>query len=241
MLRRRKRRKIGPPSRAMRQLALFLLIATSGTMLVLASQFRPSPAPAPAPVVPAVPAPASSAEAVAAPGKPFQAPAMPAAAPSKLAAPAPAAPTSPSPSTSIPAEAAEDVPAAHYPPEDLIATDDALTIRLHSAEIRLAGLDDLPRTTVCLDAGQMWGCGQQARVALYNLVRGHAIDCTAGRRLPGRAISANCRVGGTDLATAQVAGGWARPAVPGTLQAEMEAARQGNLGLWRGNWTLKAP
>jgi endonuclease YncB( thermonuclease family) len=122
-----------------------------------------------------------------------------------------------------------------------MSTDDALTIRFRTGRVRLAGLEDLPRRTVCLAEGQMWGCGQQARAALYNLVRSRAVVCEAGKRLGRDLVLAACSAEGQDLATAQVAAGWARPSNPSPMDQAAAQAKAENRGLWRGGWTLRDP
>jgi endonuclease YncB( thermonuclease family) len=139
----------------------------------------------------------------------------------------------------IPVGPVADFPARRFAASDIITVEDATTIRTRLVTISLAGLEKLPKNSVCLADEGLWACGRQAQVALYNLVHGHDLDCGPGERVPGAAIVASCKIAGRDIGVTQVSNGWARPADPSALQVEVAAAHREVLGLWRGGWTLR--
>ena len=140
---------------------------------------------------------------------------------------------------SAPTTGRAKVPAALYPAADVVTAQDATTIRTRLGTIQLAGLEKLPKSSVCIADDGLWACGLQAQVALYNLIRGHDLRCDAGTRLGADTVIASCDIDGRDISRAQVETGWARPADPAALQAEVAAARRNLLGLWRGGWHLR--
>lgn len=102
---------------------------------------------------------------------------------------------------------------------------------------------------VCLDSGQRWSCGLQARAALHNLVAGRKLSCQPRKALADGGIGADCSLAAKDdlpagdVAHLLVGAGWAQPLPGGEAEfaAELEKAKVAGAGLWRGGWHVVAP
>ena len=116
---------------------------------------------------------------------------------------------------------------------------DGDTIEIHGQRIRLHGIDAPESGQTCLDnAGQKWGCGQQAALALQDLIGRRTVTCDE-RDVDryGRTIS-QCFVGEVDINKWLVAQGLAlayRRYSRDYVAAEDEA-RQAGRGMWAGTF-----
>jgi endonuclease YncB( thermonuclease family) len=117
------------------------------------------------------------------------------------------------------------------------------TVQVGGELIRLIDIDVPGREHFCIQAvgDAAWRCGEQATVALLNLVGSAVVTCHGetfdqfGRRL-GR-----CTVGGRDLAVALAEGGWAIPRDDCECQEVRAAAlraQANRLGIWTDPFTL---
>ena len=131
-----------------------------------------------------------------------------------------------------------------------LASLDGTSIKVSDLIVRLHGVDGPRADQVCFnEEGHRWACGLQARAALHNLVAQRVIRCQPIRWSASRELEAECELldpalpskGG--IARQLVLQGWARPgpAAAGSFSAEVEQARSGRLGLWRGGWSISQP
>ena len=112
-------------------------------------------------------------------------------------------------------------------------------IRIEGARLRLHGIAALERDAVCLRSdGSNWPCGSFARTAMQRFIRQRTLDCLhpQGNPLDTSTMAANgelaCSLSGQDLSTWLVEQGWAKPAKPGRMDAEMALARREQRGQW---------
>jgi endonuclease YncB( thermonuclease family) len=119
---------------------------------------------------------------------------------------------------------------------------DGLTFRAGDNTIRIADAEGPDRHAVCLDrAGVLWACGLRARAAFNNLIGHRPLLCVRTDVGAAGDIIAKCLVDGRDVASALIAGGWARP-LPASARAYGEEAREAERaghGLWNGNWRMR--
>ncbi len=109
-------------------------------------------------------------------------------------------------------------------------------IRLRLADINAPALD-----AICTDAsGSDWSCGRAARGALRLLLRNRSVECRfAGGEADVRV--ARCTAGGRDLSEWLVAQGWAEPAESGWFEAEFQAARDAQRGMFEAERSAVPP
>ena len=112
---------------------------------------------------------------------------------------------------------------------------DGDSLRLNGRELRLEGIDAPELRQSCTDrAGQIVGCGQQARQALARLAGQGPLSCEIGKSdRYGRGL-ARCRQDGVDINAAMVAAGHA--VAYGAFRREEDAARAAGRGLWALNF-----
>lgn len=114
---------------------------------------------------------------------------------------------------------------------------DGGTIQVNGELIRLIDIDVPGREDFCVQAvgDAAWRCGEQASVALLNLIGSAIVTCKTealdqfGRRL-GR-----CAIAGHDVAAALAEGGWAIPAQDcecKAIRAAALSAQAQQLGIW---------
>jgi endonuclease YncB( thermonuclease family) len=107
-------------------------------------------------------------------------------------------------------------------------------------EVTLADIDGPGRSESCTDAaGRRWSCGADARVALYNLIKGSEIDCLPLSYPHAKAVVARCHVGEDGLGVRLVQAGWARPSAD--AGAEITTAFAQAQAAHRGLWAEAAP
>ena len=113
---------------------------------------------------------------------------------------------------------------------------DGDTLDLSGQRVRLIGIDAPELDQSCQRGGQGWACGDWARDALRERIKGQAVACEAtGQDRYGRWL-ATCRVGGRDLGQALVRDGVAfayRRYSVAYVPDEERAARE-RRGLWQG-------
>ena len=103
------------------------------------------------------------------------------------------------------------------------------TLVLAGQSVHLRGIYAPSRGEIC--PGQI-DCGRAAAGALADLVRGRKVECALEGSDPAGRPYGDCKAGGTDLAEAIVARGWARAIAPEFADVESRARRQ-RAGLWR--------
>ncbi|MEG3620184.1 thermonuclease family protein [Magnetovibrio sp. PR-2] len=118
---------------------------------------------------------------------------------------------------------------------------DGDTLEVNGERHRLHGIDAPERGQTCTTASASpWPCGQAAADALREHIAGRAVTCMAnGRGRYGRLISV-CRVGDEDLGRWLVKHGWAVAyrRYSKAYVADEDDAREAQLGLWSGKFTL---
>lgn len=114
---------------------------------------------------------------------------------------------------------------------------DGDTIEIRYERIRLVTIDAPESRQTCLDAqGRTWRCGQQAALALSNLIARRPVSCRSEGTDRYARILGDCTVGGISLSAWLVENGWAIPYYDrnrrhDTAVRRAEAARR---GIWSG-------
>ena len=86
---------------------------------------------------------------------------------------------------------------------------DGDTIDIHGQRIRLHGIDAPESRQTCVADGEVWRCGQQAALALFDFIGRSPVVCQEqGKDRYGRTIGA-CSVRGEDIEAWMVLNGWA--------------------------------
>ena len=113
---------------------------------------------------------------------------------------------------------------------------DGDTLDIHGTRIRLHGIDAPESGQTCHDGGVDWRCGQQAALALDDMISGRPVACAKHDVDRYGRIVAVCRVGGRDANAWMVRLGWAlayRKYSRDYVGEEAEAQAAGR-GVWRG-------
>ncbi len=105
------------------------------------------------------------------------------------------------------------------------------TIKVRGRDIRLAGVSAPNFDQRCGEGDAAWPCGRMARAALRRFIRARAIECDVPAGATEIPESADCRVGGEDIAEWLVARGWAKR-TGDRYEEQEDAAREAKLGLW---------
>lgn len=118
---------------------------------------------------------------------------------------------------------------------------DGDTIEIHGQRIRLHGVDAPESAQECYRPdGSRWRCGQQAALALQDLIGRRPVTCARQDTDRYGRIVAKCSVGGTDINAWLVTNGWAvayRQYSSDYVGAET-MARAGSLGIWSGEFAM---
>ncbi|MGH6854365.1 MAG: thermonuclease family protein [Aestuariivirga sp.] len=118
---------------------------------------------------------------------------------------------------------------------------DGDSLRQAQQDFRLHGIDAPELHQSCVKGGRNYPCGQEAKRALDQLVRGKTLSCTIldGDRY-GRGV-VQCRAGDLDIAAEMVRLGWAIAYTRhSAAYVDEEAnARHNRRGLWQG--TFESP
>lgn len=126
-----------------------------------------------------------------------------------------------------------------HPPYEVI---NATTFQSGETRIRLAYVDGVRRSDVCIDPNQLkFACGLMGRASLANLLRSNPVVCHRTFLPDSReSIAATCLLGDTDLAEHQIRAGMARPESTASERyvAATAEARASGAGAWTGGWTL---
>lgn len=126
---------------------------------------------------------------------------------------------------------------------------DGDTIEVDGQVVDLAGIDAPEPGQLCHSAGFEWHCGLIAAYELRKRIAlsGSDIRCTTetGDASPGTAggpVRADCWVGDSSLASAQIRSGLGIPSVdaPEQLAHDESFARQAGLGIWGGRFVPPA-
>lgn len=115
---------------------------------------------------------------------------------------------------------------------------DGDTIDIRDQRYRLHAMDAPESAQKCWKGGQEWRCGQQAALALQNLINRRPVRCEQTDRDRYGRIVARCYVGTTDI------GGWlveqglalAAPQYGKDYLAHEERAKKARVGMWEGEF-----
>jgi endonuclease YncB( thermonuclease family) len=115
-----------------------------------------------------------------------------------------------------------------------VHVDTSGSVRADGHDLDLYGAVLVRRSRICTSAeGSRWACGQQAFVALRNLLDGRSITCSFKHAtVPPKAI---CLIGETDIANILLTQGWAEIAdgVTDAVYVEAATSAQNNkAGIW---------
>jgi endonuclease YncB( thermonuclease family) len=120
---------------------------------------------------------------------------------------------------------------------------DGDSLRMGGRSIRLDGIDAPEWDQTCLDAGgRTWRCGQAAKQALRERLRGQTVSCRprATDRY-GRTIAACALADGSDINAWMVRQGFAiASGFGGVYAAEEAAAKAAKRGIWDGTFMTPA-
>ncbi|MDK1373150.1 MULTISPECIES: thermonuclease family protein [unclassified Sinorhizobium] len=133
--------------------------------------------------------------------------------------------------------------AAQLPPPERTVTgelqgaataSDGDSLRLDGRRIRLEGIDAPEIGQTCRRGGATWDCGGEARQYLKTLTSGLTTACRLhGHDRYGRDLGV-CEAGQRDVGREMVLSGYA--VSYGRYQNEEEAAREGGVGVWSGDF-----
>lgn len=123
---------------------------------------------------------------------------------------------------------------------------DGNTLVIGGDVVVLNGADAPELDQTCSDRGGLaWKCGLRSMDRLVQLVHGKRVLCV-GVAMAGKAVVANCRHGGIDIAQTMVREGWAMSpsAVAPLYVSEERAAQLAGSGVWSGSakrpWEVRA-
>lgn len=109
---------------------------------------------------------------------------------------------------------------------------EAGTVTAMGHVVRLAGIVPVGIDEQCGGSGVAWPCGNHARTAFRNWLRGRAISCTVPPAPDGEIVVSDCSVGEQNPAAWLVEQGWARAEAGGPYLPQEEAARAGRRGVF---------
>ncbi|MGR3623832.1 thermonuclease family protein [Pseudophaeobacter sp.] len=116
---------------------------------------------------------------------------------------------------------------------------DADTLEISGQRIRLAEVDVPESSQTCLDVnGNKWRCGQQAALALADLIAWHPVTCSiSGQDRYDRQIG-TCSAAGTEINQWLVRQGWAMAyrRYSRSYVADEQAAERAGRGIWQGQF-----
>jgi endonuclease YncB( thermonuclease family) len=117
-----------------------------------------------------------------------------------------------------------------------VAIIDGDTLQIGDRIVHLAGIDAPELGQRCMIENKDWRCGLEAALALRKLAAFGTVSCVSEEEAP--TVVGTCQIDGKDLAEVMVGQGYA-VALPGAApnyQSAEAAARDGKLGLWRGDF-----
>ena len=116
---------------------------------------------------------------------------------------------------------------------------DGDTIEIRDERIRLVSVDAPESRQTCLDGrGGVWRCGQQAALALSDMIGNRPVDCLSqGRDQYGR-ILGQCSVSSVGLSAWLIENGWAVPYHDreGSHYPAARRAEDARRGIWAGSF-----
>lgn len=96
----------------------------------------------------------------------------------------------------------------------------------------ISGTQSVEADRVCLFHDSAWPCGQRARAAFNNWMRGRALNCFVPPTVDRFPVAATCRLGKQDVGAWLVSNGWAL-ALPSGIYGKAEAtARTAEMGIF---------
>lgn len=111
---------------------------------------------------------------------------------------------------------------------------DGDSIELGGQRIRLRGINAPEYRQSCSRNGSDYPCGRTARDALVRMTSGRQVTCSGWRNDRYGRLLGDCKAGGVDLNSAQVAAGWA--VAYGDFESEEASARAAKAGIWTGTF-----
>lgn len=96
----------------------------------------------------------------------------------------------------------------------------------------ISGTQSVETDRICRFHDIAWPCGQRARAAFNNWMRGRALNCFVPPAVDRFPVAATCRLGKQDVGAWLVSNGWAL-ALPGGIYGKAEAtARTAEMGIF---------
>jgi len=118
---------------------------------------------------------------------------------------------------------------------------DGDTVEIHGQRIRLFGIDAPESSQLCTrQTGERWRCGQQASLALADLVGRASISCQPRDIDRHHRVVAVCSKAGEDLSRWMITNGWAVAFRRYSLNyvADEDGARQRRINIWSGDFDM---
>lgn len=96
----------------------------------------------------------------------------------------------------------------------------------------ISGTQGVEPDRVCLFHDVSWPCGQRARAAFNNWMRGRALNCFVPPEVDRFPVAATCRLGKQDVGAWLVSNGWAQALPSGIYGKAEETARTAQMGIF---------
>jgi endonuclease YncB( thermonuclease family) len=113
---------------------------------------------------------------------------------------------------------------------------DGDSLVLGKERLRLVGIDAPEFSQTCTQAGALWDCGRQARIALAERVKDRTTRCDGSRRDKYHRLLVTCRNGAGDINAAMVLSGMA--VAFGDYESQEAEAKAAHHGIWSGTFVM---
>ncbi|MBD8553582.1 thermonuclease family protein [Rhizobium sp. CFBP 8762] len=114
------------------------------------------------------------------------------------------------------------------------------TLRFGAGIVELAGIIPTPADKTCTSTGGAnWPCGMVARTALRNYLRMKTVACTVPDKAWDGIVTAQCSLGGHDLARWLVDSGLVDVPAGSSFEAGRDTAQKAGLGIFGGDPRLR--
>lgn len=132
-------------------------------------------------------------------------------------------------------------PAQSFAAQDIIGVASVIdgdTIEIHNARIRLSGIDAPESHQLCTIEDKPYRCGQQAAMALDQLIAGSTVRCEGSKMDRYKRLIAVCYLKDKDINAWLVENGWAIAYRQYSMDyvGQENTAKANKAGIWRGKF-----